>query len=91
MVLALAVLAEGVATVSGEEQRGGVEEHQVERAEQVAASSEQLLLDEVFDAPRRGGIGLAFTERLAEPAHRAVQMLQLERFGDKTMAWSRRH
>ena len=59
VVLALAVLAEGVATVSGEEQRGGVEEHQVERAEQVAASSEQLLLDEVFDAPRRGGIGLA--------------------------------
>ena len=82
MVLALAVLAEGVATVAGEEQRGGVEEHQVERAEQVAASSEQLLLDEVFDAPRRrGGIGFAFTERLAEPAHRAVQMLQLERFG----------
>ena len=81
MVLALAVLAEGVAAVAGEEQRGGVEEHQVERGEQVAASSEQLLLDEVLDAPRRGGIGLAFTERLAEPAHRAVQMLQLERFG----------
>ena len=81
MVLALAVLTEGVATVAGEEQRGGVEEHQVERGEQVAASSEQLLLDEVLDAPRRGRIGLAFPERLAEPAHRAVQMLQLERFG----------
>ena len=67
VVLALAVLAEGVATVAGEEQRGGVEEHQVERAEQVAALSEQLLLDEVFDAPRRWRIGLAFAERLADP------------------------
>ena len=81
VVLALAVVAEGVAAVAGEEQRGGVEEHQVERAEEVAASSEQFLLDEVFDAPRRGRIGLAFPERLAEPAHRAVQMLQLEPFG----------
>ena len=81
VVLALAVLAERVATVAGEEQRGGVEEHQVERAEEIAASGEQLLLDEVFDAPWRGGIGLAFTEHLAEPAHRAVQMLQLQRFG----------
>ena len=81
MVLALAVLTEGIAAVAGEEQRGGVEEHQVERGEEVAASREQLLLDEVFDAPRRGGIGLALCERLAEPAHRAVQMLQLKCFG----------
>ena len=81
MILALAVLAEGVAAVAGEEQRGGVEEHQVERAEEVAASSEQFLLDDVLDTPWRGGIGLAFIERLAEPAHRAVQMLQLQRFG----------
>ena len=70
VVLALAVLAEGVATVAGEEQRGGVEEHHVDRAEQIPASSEQFLLDEVFDAPRRGGIGLAFTEgpRQASPS-----------------------
>ena len=78
VVLALAVLAEGVAAVAGEEQRGGVEEHQVERGEEIAASSEQLLLDEVFGAPRRGGVGVGVVERLAEPAHRAVQMLQLK-------------
>ena len=28
-----------------------------------------------------GGVGLGFTERLAEPAHRAVQMLEFKRFG----------
>ena len=38
-------------------------------------------VEDEFDAPRRGGIGLAFPERLARPAHRAVQMLQLQRFG----------
>ena len=81
VVLALAVLAQRLAALTGEEQRGGVEEHQVEVGEQVAAPREQRLLDEVFGAPRRGGVGLGFTERLAEPAHRAVQMLEFKRFG----------
>ena len=81
MVLALAVLTEGLAPVAGEEQRGGIEEHQVERGEQVAAPSEQRLLDEVLDAPRGRSVGFAFPELLTEPAHRAVQMLQLKRCG----------
>ena len=80
-VLALAVLAQRLAAIAGEEQRGGVEEHQVEVGEQVAAPREQRLLDKVFGAPRRGGIRLGFCERLAEPAHRAVQMLQFELCG----------
>jgi len=78
VVLALAVPAQRVAAGAGEEQRGSVEEHQVEGAEQIAASGEQFLFDEVLGASGRGGVGLGFTERLAEPAHRAVQMLELE-------------
>ena len=81
VVLALAILAQRLAAIAGEEQRGGVEEHQVEVGEEIAAPREQRLLDEVFGAPRRGGVGLGFTECLAEPAHRAVQMLEFKRFG----------
>ena len=80
-VLALAVLAQRLAALAGEEHRGGVEEHQVEVGEEVAAPGEQLLLDEVLGASGRGGVGFGFTELFAEPAHRAVQMLQLERCG----------
>ena len=74
-------MTERLSALAGEEHRGGVEEHQVEVGEQVAASSEQRLLDEVLGAPRRGRTELSLVERLAEPAHRAVQMLQLKLFG----------
>ena len=55
MVLAVAVLAQRLAAGALEVQAGGVHEHQVELAEQVAPMREQLLLDQVLDAARREG------------------------------------
>ncbi|MDE0522103.1 MAG: hypothetical protein OXH79_09140 [Boseongicola sp.] len=77
-VLALAEPARRLAAEAGEVQRGGVEEHQVEVGEQVPAAGEQRLIDEVLGPPRRGAAGLRGVERLAEPAHRAVHVMQVQ-------------
>ena len=60
---------------------GGVHEHQVDRAEEVAPPREQLLLHDVLQATRRKGRCarlLAFGEFFAEPAHGAVEVMKAE-------------
>ena len=53
MVLAVAVPAQRLAAQPLEVEAGGVHEHQVEPAEQVAPMGEQPLLDQVLEAARR--------------------------------------
>jgi hypothetical protein len=48
MVLAETVLAEGLPVLAFEMQAGGIHEHQVEPAEQIAPMGEKLLLDQVL-------------------------------------------
>ncbi len=78
-VLALAVPAQALAALAGEVQRRGVEEHEIEIGEQVAPPVEQGLLDPVLDAPLEALAGLAVAKRLAEPAHRSVELVQFQR------------
>ena len=48
MVLAVAALSERLAARALEVEAGGVHEHQVEPAEQIAPMREQLLLDQIL-------------------------------------------
>ena len=81
MVLAEPVLSERLAAQAFEIQTGGVHEHQVEPAEQIAPMREQMLLDQVLPAawrePRRP-ILLIGRQCLAEPGHGTIEMVQLE-------------
>ena len=77
VVLAVAVLAEALSPFALEIDRRGVEEDQLERGEEVAAAGEEALLDEVLDRPRR----LGRVDRLTEPGHRPVGVVELERLG----------
>ena len=84
MVLAVAVAAEGLPAGAFEVETGGVHEHQVEPAEQIAPMGEQPLLDQVLGAARgerRARVLLRLRQLLAEPRHRPVEMLQLQRLG----------
>src|SRR5208282_6489557 len=56
-----------------EVEAGGVHEHQIERAEEIAPPREQGLLHDVFEATRREGrsrVLLIFRQFPAEPSHR---------------------
>ena len=57
MIFAVAVPAQRLATQPLEIQAGGVHEHQVEPAEQIAPVREQLLLDQIL--VQRGANGVA--------------------------------
>ena len=52
MILAMATLADGLATLSLEVDAGGVEEDQLEIGEQITPVGEQPLLDQVLGASR---------------------------------------
>ena len=83
MVLAVAVLAECLAARALEVQTGGVHEHQVEPAEQVAPMREQLLLDQILAAAwceRRRAVLLIGRQFLAEPGHGTIKMMEVELF-----------
>src|SRR5947208_16692790 len=69
-----------LAAPSLEGQAGGVHEDDAEFGEQVAPTGKQPLFHEVLAAARRqlAGSGL-IGERLAEPSHCAVEMMQLKR------------
>src|SRR5208337_4465233 len=59
----------------------GVHEHDVERGEQIAPTREQILLHDVLHAARRKrrrGVLPVFGKLLAEPRHRAIEMMQFE-------------
>ena len=81
MVLGEAAPSEGLAARAFEVEAGGVHEHDVERGEEVAPGGEQLLLQDVLHAARRKrrrGVLLVFGQFLAEPRHRAIEMMQIE-------------
>ena len=83
MVLAVAALADVLAALALEVDRGGVEEDQLEIGEEVAAVGEQLLLDPVLDAAgseRRLVRLLVVGQLLAEPGHGPVEVVQLQQF-----------
>jgi len=80
--LGVAVAAEGLPAGTFEVETGGVHEHQVEAAEEIAPVGEQPLLDQVLGATRgerRARVLLHLRQCLAEPGHRPVEMVQLQR------------
>ena len=81
MVLAVAVAADGLAAHALEVETGGVHEHQVEPAEQIAPMGEQALLDQSpwCSAVRTACAPSCCSRRqfLAEPGHRPIEMMQL--------------
>ncbi len=84
MVLAVAVAAEGLPAGAFEVETGGVHEHQVEPAEEIAPVGEQPLLDQVLGAARgerRARVLLLLRQFFAEPRHRPVEMVELQRLG----------
>ena len=81
MVLAEAPLADVLAALALEVDRGGVEEDQLEVGEEVAPVGEQLLLDPVLGAAggeRRLVLLLVLGQLLAEPGHGPVEVVELE-------------
>ena len=72
MVFAVAVLTDALSAEAFEVEAGGVHEHQVEPAKQVAPMGEQLLLDQVLGAARhewRRIILLLSGQCFTEPGH----------------------
>src|SRR3954447_22611916 len=81
MVLAEAPLANLLATFALEIDRGGVEEDQLQAAEEVTPVIEHALLDPVLDAAgceRRLALLLVLWQFLSEPGHGPVEVVELE-------------
>src|SRR5262249_55183300 len=81
VVLAVAPLADLLAAVALEVERGGVEEHQLQAGEGVPAGGEQAPLDPVLGAAggeRRLVLLLVVGQLLAEPGHGPVEVVQLQ-------------
>src|SRR5271165_2837490 len=81
MVLGEAATPQRLATRALEVEAGGVHEHEIERAEQIAPPREQGLFEDVFQAARREGRGavlLILAQFLAKPSHRAIKVMQIE-------------
>ena len=81
MILAVAALADGFASLSLEVDAGGVEEDQLEFSEQIEPVGEQPLLDQILGTSRsewclvrlfRAG------QLLTEPGHGPVEMVELQ-------------
>jgi hypothetical protein len=84
MVLGMAPLTEALAARPLEVQAGGIHEDHRQLAEQVATGFEQPLLHHVLEAAwgeRRAVSLLGVRQLLAEPAHRAVEMVESEVVG----------
>ena len=67
IVLGIAVLAQRFAALAVERQAGGVDEYGGELGEQIAATVEQLLVDQVLDTAPRERPGGLLLDLLAEP------------------------
>ena len=79
VVLAVASLAEGLATLALEVDRGRVEEDELERGEQIPVPGEEGFLDQVLGAPGSEGLGGSLLgEWLAEPGHGPVGVVELQ-------------
>jgi len=84
VVLGVPTLAEALAARAFEVEAGGVHEDDRQLAEQVAAGLEQPLLHHILEAARgeRGAVRLlGVRQLLAEPAHRAVEVVEGELVG----------
>ena len=83
MILAVSVLSQFRPAFALEVDRRGVEEHEVQVAEQISSAIEQGLLKSVFRAAGRKGRGsllLVRGQRFSEPCHSAVDVVQVHRF-----------
>ena len=81
MILGEAAPPQRLAARAFEMEAGGVHEHDVERGQKVAPAGEQLLLRDVLHAARRKrrrAVLLVFGKLLAQPRHRAIEMLQFD-------------
>src|SRR5882724_5954007 len=79
MILGVAALADALASLSMEVDRGGVEEYQIQSGEQIPSLGEQLLFDEVFGGSRHErcrALLLVFGQRFSQPGHGSVEMMQ---------------
>ena len=76
IVLGIAVLAQPLAALAVERQAGGVDEYGGEIGEEIAATVEQLLLDQVLDTARRERPVRLLLDLLAEPGHGPVEGVQ---------------
>jgi hypothetical protein len=90
MVLGVPALTEALAARPLEVQAGGVHEDHRQLAEQVATGFEQPLLHRILEAARgerRAVCLLGVRQLLAEPAHRAVEMMEGEVAGALDPTW----
>ena len=71
-------MAQALAAAAFEVQRGGIEEDQTDLAEQIVAQGEQTFLDEVLGGSRRQAAPALVGEFLAEPTHRAIEVMEVE-------------
>src|SRR4051794_199469 len=81
MILAESPLADVLAALALEVDRGGVEEDQLQSTEEVTPVTEHALLDPVLDASgseRRLVLLLILGQFLSEPGHGPVEVVQLE-------------
>jgi hypothetical protein len=79
VVLALAVAPQALTPRNLEVQRGGVEEHDIQAAEQIPVLSEKGLLNHVLRGPRgeAGGPGLLlFGQHLPQPGHAPGEVMK---------------
>jgi len=78
VILGMSVRTQRLAALAIERQGCRVHEHQRQVAEQVAATLEQMLLDQILDAAR-GQCPLAhWLQFFAKPGHGAIKMMQLQ-------------
>ncbi len=81
MVLREAAPSERLAARAFEIEAGRVHEHDVERGQEITPGGEKVLLQDVLHAARRKwrrGVLLVLGKLLAQPRHRAVEMMQLD-------------
>jgi hypothetical protein len=78
VVLRVSVSPEALTAGALEIERSGVEKHQAELAEQIVAQGEQPFLDQVFGGARGEAAPALIGQFVAQPAHGAVEMVQIE-------------
>ena len=78
-VFGMTVAAERGPTVAFEIQAGGIEDRQPDIIEEAAAFGEQLFLDQILVGAGRQAAALLVGKFFAEPSHRPVQVMQVDR------------
>ena len=80
VILGIAMLAQRLAAGTFKVETGGVHEHQVELAEQVAPLGKQPLFQHILETAWRQCAAVLFGlgQLLAQPGHRPIEMMQVE-------------